>query len=97
MVVIYDTECLVFEVFAPTPATPPVPTDEVDPVICRCLQVRESQVVDAVTTSGCQSLCQIACATGAGSGCTACHRKLRQYFAERRHAALEQAADKCGS
>jgi bacterioferritin-associated ferredoxin len=106
MVVIYEAEVLipvfpVFETFAP--AAPAVPaegtasTAEADPVICRCLQVRESAVVAAVATEGCRSLCQLACSTGAGSGCTACHRKLRQYFAERRHAALEQAADKCGS
>ncbi|MCE9605565.1 MAG: (2Fe-2S)-binding protein [Planctomycetia bacterium] len=95
MVVSYDIESLVFEVFAPAPLVGPV--SEADPVICRCLQVRESAVVEAVEVSGCQSLCQLACSTGAGSGCTACHRKLRQYFADRRHAALEQAADKCGS
>jgi len=98
MVVLYhDAECLVFEVFAPSAPQETAPALEADPVICRCLQVRESAIVEAVQTGGCGSLCQVACATGAGSGCTACHRKLRQYFAERRHAALEKAADQCGS
>ena len=89
MVVFYDLKHHSFETTLVEPITAPAVDDAADPVICRCLQVRESTIVRAVENGGARSLCQIACATGAGGGCTACHRKLRQYFAKKPHPANE--------
>jgi bacterioferritin-associated ferredoxin len=70
------------------------PAQESDPVVCHCLQVPQSSIVEAVRDGGARSLCELARLTGAGSGCTSCHRKLRQYLNERRitNADLQNAA-----
>jgi bacterioferritin-associated ferredoxin len=47
-------------------------------VICPCLGVTEDAVRDAVVTLGLRSVHDVRAATGAGDGCTACHRRLRQ-------------------
>lgn len=87
MVVFYDLERHDYasSLLAPVVAPSTEAECEADPVICRCLQVRQSSVMRAVE-EGARSLCQIACSTGAGGGCTACHRKLRQYFVAHRRA-----------
>ncbi|MGC3966901.1 MAG: (2Fe-2S)-binding protein [Pirellulales bacterium] len=88
MVVFYDLEQHRFHSELPTTFVVPQAEnadDAADPVICRCLQVRQSTVVRAVD-EGARSLCQIACTTGAGGGCTACHRRLRSFFAAKRRA-----------
>ena len=46
-------------------------------VVCRCLQVTESEVVEAVTAHDLRSVKDICHHTGAGDGCTACHAHLR--------------------
>jgi bacterioferritin-associated ferredoxin len=88
MVVFYDLEQHRFHTELTTTFVVPQADgvdDATDPVICRCLQVRQSTVVRAVE-EGARSLCQLACTTGAGGGCTACHRKLRSFFAAKRRA-----------
>lgn len=89
MVVFYDLEQHRFHGELPTTFVVPQQAisadDEADPIICRCLQVRQSTVLRAVE-EGARSLCQVACTTGAGGGCTACHRRLRQFFAAKRRA-----------
>ena len=47
-------------------------------VVCHCLQITEELVLSAVDTFGVQSLMDLRQLTGAGDGCTACHRQLRQ-------------------
>jgi NifU-like protein len=46
-------------------------------VICPCLGVTEETVLGAVTALGLRSVKEVRAATGAGDGCTACHRRLR--------------------
>jgi bacterioferritin-associated ferredoxin len=52
-----------------------------DRLVCRCLQVTESDLLEALDRCPLQSLQDVAVETGAGSGCTACHRLLRKYLA----------------
>ena len=49
-------------------------------VVCRCLQVTEEAVVEALTTRPIQSVKDLRRHTGAGDGCTACHHTLEQYI-----------------
>ena len=51
-----------------------------DRVICRCLQVTESKLCEAQAECPFTCLRDVAIATGAGSGCTACHRNLRKFL-----------------
>lgn len=46
-------------------------------VICRCLRVTEEEVVIAIRTLEVRTIREIRQTTGAGDGCTACHRKLK--------------------
>lgn|GEM_PF-1276646 len=63
-----------------------------DPTLCHCLQVAKSTVVKAVQEHGARSLCEIANLTGAGGGCTACHRRIRQVLNQTRiHSTVEAA------
>jgi len=50
-------------------------------VVCRCLNVTEEDLRQASTDCPLMSLCEVARVTGAGSGCTACHRRLRKFIA----------------
>ena len=56
-------------------------------VLCHCLQITEEAVAEAVSLFGLTTLKQIRERTGAGDGCTACHRRLRLVL--RQHAAQE--------
>jgi bacterioferritin-associated ferredoxin len=49
-----------------------------DRVVCRCLKVAEAVIVDAIVTLGLRTVKQLTVATGAGDGCTCCHRELRE-------------------
>jgi len=85
MVVYYSLERHTYESNVVT--TPPVtaaPGEADTTIVCHCLQITETTVVRAVRDSGARSLCELACLTGAGGGCTACHRRLRHYLAEGR-------------
>lgn len=46
-------------------------------VVCRCLQITEEKVVDALITLGISSIKELKQATGAGDGCTCCHKELK--------------------
>ena len=54
-----------------------------DTLVCRCLQVMESDLLDVMDRCPVSNLQDVANQTGAGSGCTACHRLLRKYLAAR--------------
>ena len=47
-------------------------------VICHCLQVLESQVVETLITLNIRSVKDLRRATGAGDGCTCCHPHLKE-------------------
>ena len=49
---------------------------EPDRVVCACLQVTERQLRAAVEQTGVQTVRELIHATEAGTGCTACHRRL---------------------
>lgn len=51
--------------------------------VCRCLQVTETMLLEAIELGDLRTLKEIRAHTGAGDGCTACHRRLHQ-FLERR-------------
>ena len=46
-------------------------------VICHCLKVTQAEVESAIVTSDEPSLRCVMRMTGAGTGCTACHRAIR--------------------
>lgn len=48
-----------------------------DRVVCRCLKVTEGAIVDAVVGLGLRTVKEVRRATGAGDGCTCCHRQIR--------------------
>lgn len=49
--------------------------------LCPCLRVTEDDVRDAVVELGVSTVAELGCANGAGSGCTACHVRLRAAIA----------------
>jgi bacterioferritin-associated ferredoxin len=53
-------------------------------VVCRCLQVTEDALVDALMTLELRTLKEVRQHTGAGDGCTACHHRIQAYL--ERHA-----------
>jgi bacterioferritin-associated ferredoxin len=44
--------------------------------LCHCLQVTESEVVDTIVNLGLRTIDELQRYTGAGGGCTACHRRI---------------------
>ena len=53
-------------------------------VVCHCLSVTETQIVEAITTCEIVDVKELSQCTGAGQGCTACHRLLRSYISRHR-------------
>ena len=53
-----------------------------DEVVCHCLQIRQSEIKTAVGTHEATTVRSIMKATDAGTGCTACHSRIRQQIAE---------------
>jgi bacterioferritin-associated ferredoxin len=54
----------------------PCPTN----VVCRCLQVTEPVLLEALATMDLKTVKEIRRLTGAGDGCNACHRVLKRYL-----------------
>lgn len=48
--------------------------------LCNCLRVTEEAVVAAILAGRVQQFRDLHAATGAGTGCTACHSRLEQVF-----------------
>lgn len=75
-----------------TDAMPTAFETTADPIVCRCLGISEAEIKTAadvsVETPTVRCIMQM---TGAGSGCTACHRRIRQLLTERRVAELALA------
>lgn len=49
-------------------------------VVCRCLQITEGQLLDAIQTLELRTVKDVRRATGAGDGCNCCHADLRHYL-----------------
>ena len=49
-----------------------------DQILCHCLNIRMSQVEDAVKFGGCETIKDVMNQTEAGKGCTACHARIRR-------------------
>jgi NifU-like protein len=60
-------------------------------VVCHCLQVTEEVVLEAVTTFGLRTVKEVRLHTGAGDGCTACHRTIRRFLDRHSDDEAEQA------
>lgn len=69
-----------------------------DPVVCRCFGVTESEIHAAADFAGCETVHDVKSSTEAGTGCTACHRRiidvLRNSCAKRNPAAVNSALSK---
>jgi bacterioferritin-associated ferredoxin len=50
-------------------------------LVCRCLQVTEEVIVEAVKTMQVRTVQSLRQCTGAGTGCNACHKTLGVYIA----------------
>jgi len=48
-----------------------------DRIVCRCLGVTEGHIIEAVVTLGLRTVKDVRGATGAGDGCTCCHKQIR--------------------
>lgn len=53
-----------------------------DEIVCHCLRVARSEIVTAAEVTGASSVRDIMKCTGAGTGCTACHRRIRNALAD---------------
>ena len=51
-------------------------------ILCQCLQVTEAEVVTAITTLELRTVKDVRQCTGAGDGCTCCHRRIRDCLAQ---------------
>ncbi len=50
------------------------------PVVCHCLGIREDEIVSTLITLKLRSIREVRRQTGAGAGCSCCHRKLQNYI-----------------
>ena len=58
----------------------------VSKVVCRCLQVTEDSIVQAITRLALTTVEEVRMYTSAGEGCTCCHARLREFLAEHGYA-----------
>ena len=49
-------------------------------IVCQCLQVTESQIIEAICSKELRSIHELRRHTAAGEGCTACHARLESYI-----------------
>jgi NAD(P)H-nitrite reductase large subunit len=55
-----------------------------DRVVCYCLQVTEASLLHAVNRMELRTLSEVRRCTGAGDGCTSCHRRIKQLLNQSR-------------
>jgi NAD(P)H-nitrite reductase large subunit len=53
-------------------------------LICRCLEISETDLLQAIDDGDLRSLTDVVCQTGAGDGCTACRRQILEYLEQYR-------------
>ena len=61
-------------------------------MVCRCLQVTREMLHDALVSLDLRTVQDLRQATGAGDGCTCCHRQLRLILEQHRRVELAQAS-----
>jgi bacterioferritin-associated ferredoxin len=64
-------------------------------IVCRCLQVTETELSDALATDEVRTLHDVRRLTGAGTGCMSCHRMIKEYLARERYASPSSSALIC--
>lgn len=64
-----------------------------DTFICRCLRITESEIHEVADTKCEISVREITRQTGAGAGCTACHKLIRALLAARKQQRAANSAD----
>jgi bacterioferritin-associated ferredoxin len=60
-------------------------------IVCHCLQITEETVLTALQLLDLTSVKEVRRVTGAGDGCTACHRQLRQLIERKRREEMAQS------
>lgn len=58
-------------------------TSQADPVICHCLQITQSAVIDCVNLFGANTVRDVKETCGAGGGCMACRRRIQSLIQAR--------------
>ena len=53
-----------------------------DEIVCHCMQIRRSEITTAAETQDGPTVRCIMKATDAGTGCTACHSRIRRLLAD---------------
>ncbi|QDU38492.1 BFD-like [2Fe-2S] binding domain protein [Maioricimonas rarisocia] len=69
----------------------PAPKSE-DNILCRCLKVTESRVVEAIVRDSASSVRDVQRSCEAGAGCMACHRRIRALLEAACESATREAA-----
>ena len=78
MVVFYNLERHAYESYVvELPRPPEKPVDATEAIVCHCLQVTEETILGALAVFELRTVKDVRQHTGAGEGCTACHRRLR--------------------
>lgn len=70
--VICEQECLVA-----------CPESATGTIVCRCLRITEAQICEVADLGQVVNVREITRQTGAGAGCTACHKRIRELLAAR--------------
>ncbi len=52
-------------------------------VVCRCLQVTEDQILEAIEDGDLNTVREVRKATGAGAGCMCCHGEIKRMLVQR--------------
>lgn len=63
-------------------ASSPVNASEGYVCACACLRVSHAELLKAIACLNIRTLNDLRAQTGAGDGCTACHRRLRHYLGQ---------------
>jgi NAD(P)H-nitrite reductase large subunit len=69
----------------------PTQTTHADPVICHCLQITQSTVIDCVNLFGANTVRDVKDTCGAGGGCMACRRRIQSLIQNRAETAARLA------
>jgi len=55
-------------------------TDQASKIVCRCLNITEEQLLQALENGTIRTLPELRRCTGAGTGCNCCHAVLEEYL-----------------